>query len=609
MTKILRNLFLAMVCMTTLTAAAADAEVTEVLNADFTQFTEGSPTSPKEFPSYGTGAFNSFFTSWFSSKVAQAGGALLIKDGGYVQTSSLNLREMNGICRITLKARAIDSYGGAVKFNVGYSGTATEMLPDDQWHVIQIIVGGGSISTRIKVEPFLSVSGILLEYLKVEQSADFIAAPQAQQPTQANGTSFTATWKSVTGATGYFLDVYSYDSDNKKVYFIQNEDCGNVRSKKVEGLDPETTYYFVVRATNGSGVSADSEEIEVVKVISSIATPEVSDATAKDGKVSFTWNPVADAEAYLVCLTKYTTLTQDATATVFAEDFAGVNIGTFSDIEFTYNYKLDQYTKSKGWDGSELGLAEGNIVLTPFSGATGTLVTPVMDLSANNGAFSVVYNLAEAAHGYYSSGSKVTVDLLDKDDNVIETKEATIEKKEYSDYSFEFTKGTAECKIQISYSGNKKLFIDDIKINQQKKAGDVVTEPMSEVRVEDTSYSFDYSPADNEKVGYVVYAIGRTVSSGEIAEIMSEASEEKFVDKTTSAIGSVTDDAVNVNVTAVAPGTLSVTTADAATVTVFDLAGRVILSKNVPAGTSEVSCQANGVVIVRVADKAFKILL
>lgn len=611
MTKSLHFLLAILLCTVSFSTKAENPEITTVLDADFSQFTEGSPTSPVDFPSYGTGSFTQFFPSWYASKVSKAGGAVLIKDGGYLQTSYLNLSANNGTSRITVRVKAIDSYGAAVKISVGYSSanSVTQFIEaSGAWIDVVAIVGGGASSSRVKVEPYLSASGILVESIKVEQSPSFIAAPTANQPSNADGTSFTATWSSVSGATGYFIDVYSYNSNNEKVYFIQNEDCGNARSKNITGLDPATTYYFVVRSTNGTAISENSNEIEVVKVISSIDTPIVSDATVANGKATISWQPVDNADSYVVSIYRHSTLITDTETDVLNDDFSKVNEGSLSDIEFTYGYKLDQYTNTSGWDGEELGLAAGYIVLTPFSGSIGSLLSPNLNLSSNNGVFTVSCNLLEAAYGYERDGGTVTFKLLDSDGNELESKQHTITKGAKT-YSAEFTNGADGCRVGVYYQGSYKLFIDDFVIRQMKKAGEVIDELIAEEATDATSYSFDYTAEDNVKIGYTVYALGRTVSGEEISEIYSNPSEEKFISGTAS-IGNIdTDSDLSVRIAVISKGMIEVTTDTPSAFAIYDIKGRLISSGFVADGTSTISCNASGIVIVKVADKSVKVAL
>lgn len=610
MTKILHFFLAALLCCaSSFSASAQDADVTTALDADFTQFTEGTPDSPVAFPSYGSGSFTSFFPSWFVSKVSKAGGAVLVEDGGYMQTPYLALNAHGGVAKITIRVKAMDAYGCGVKASIGYSSanSATTYIYDNEWHDVSMIVSGGASSSHVRIEPYLAASGILIESIKIEQSANFFAAPVASQPSQADGTSFTATWSNVSGTTHYYLDVYSYNSSSEKVFVIENEDCGTLRSKKVTGLTKGVTYYYVVRASNGTATSENSNEIEVVPVVTSIDAPEVSDATVSNGKATISWQPVENAVSYIVNIFRHTTLTEDTEVAMLKDDFSKVTIGSLGSIEFTYNYKLDQYTSVPGWDGAELGLAEGNIVLTPFGTSEGNLITPLLDLSANDGNLSVVINMTGGAYGSYYGGAPVIVKLLDEEGEELESETVTL-KKGYNDYTFNFTKGTSACKVGIYYpAADYKLFISNISVNQLKKAGSVIKELATDDTTDDTTYTFDYTAEDNVKVSYMVYAVGRTVSEGSIADIVSDPSAEKFVTDL-AAIGSVGNDNV-ASVRAAGAGSIEVTTMQPVAVKVYDLNGRLILSTTAEAGTSVIDCHTSGIVIVSIDGKTFKLVI
>ena len=75
--------------------------------------------------------------------------------------------------------------------------------------------------------------------------------------------SFIANWRSVSGATGYRLDVSTNKSFSSYVPGYQNLDVGNTTSYNVTGLSPNTTYYYRLRAYNGNGTSPNSNVIRV----------------------------------------------------------------------------------------------------------------------------------------------------------------------------------------------------------------------------------------------------------------------------------------------------------------------------------------------------------
>ncbi|MBA2744972.1 MAG: hypothetical protein H0U44_01990, partial [Flavisolibacter sp.] len=100
----------------------------------------------------------------------------------------------------------------------------------------------------------------------------------------------------VSGGTSRIAAIYikSAGSGTAPVYVTgyQNLNVGNVTSHAVTGLNPTTNYYYVVRATNASGISASSNEIAVSTIAGPL--PSLSATTLVDfGSVTVGQNSTA----------------------------------------------------------------------------------------------------------------------------------------------------------------------------------------------------------------------------------------------------------------------------------------------------------------------------
>jgi hypothetical protein len=84
------------------------------------------------------------------------------------------------------------------------------------------------------------------------------SAPVANPATFVASYSFRASWKTVSGATGYTLDVATNSSFTNYVPGYQNLNVGDVLSQSIAGLIPSTTYYYRARAYDASGTSGNS---------------------------------------------------------------------------------------------------------------------------------------------------------------------------------------------------------------------------------------------------------------------------------------------------------------------------------------------------------------
>ncbi len=90
------------------------------------------------------------------------------------------------------------------------------------------------------------------------------AAPVAISATNINAPNFTANWRSVSGATTYYIDVSTSPTFSSLVANYNNRSVGNVQTLNITGLPFYPIYYYRVRAANAGGISASSNTIDVI---------------------------------------------------------------------------------------------------------------------------------------------------------------------------------------------------------------------------------------------------------------------------------------------------------------------------------------------------------
>jgi hypothetical protein len=140
-----------------------------------------------------------------------------------------------------------------------YRGASAQALTQNQSSSASPFqpVAGEHISRRGDVMSGTK-TGAIYEQPSVENLAPIeVAPPQSvMAPTRS---SFMANWESMSGATGYRLDVSTSPSFNSFVSGYENLDVGNITSRIVSGLSPGMNYYYRVRAYNVLGTGNDSE--------------------------------------------------------------------------------------------------------------------------------------------------------------------------------------------------------------------------------------------------------------------------------------------------------------------------------------------------------------
>src|SRR6266571_2497871 len=126
-------------------------------------------------------------------------------------------------------------------------------------------VAGEHISWRGDVTPGTKTGAIYEQPSAENLSPSEVAPPRSvMAPTRS---SFMANWESISGATGYRLDVSTSPSFNSFVSGYENLDVGNITSRIVSGLSPGTTYYYRVRAYSVLGTGSNSEVMTATTLI------------------------------------------------------------------------------------------------------------------------------------------------------------------------------------------------------------------------------------------------------------------------------------------------------------------------------------------------------
>jgi hypothetical protein len=103
-------------------------------------------------------------------------------------------------------------------------------------------------------------------------------APTATGATAITTTGFNAHWSSVSGATGYVIDVvtrFTFGGETRVTPYFDFS-VGLVTTYAVTGLLPDTTYYFRVRATTSNGEGPSSNSIIVPRILTASPLPSIT---------------------------------------------------------------------------------------------------------------------------------------------------------------------------------------------------------------------------------------------------------------------------------------------------------------------------------------------
>jgi LEA14-like dessication related protein len=214
-------------------------------------------------------------------------------------------------------------------------------------------------------------------------------APVATAGTNVNSNSFEATWNASTGATGYCVDVST--NNTFSTYVISNYNAGNVLSVSFTGFSPGTTYYYRVRAYNGSGTSGNSGTIRVTPG-NPPAPPVATAATDVNGN-SFqaNWNASTGATGYCIDVS-----TNNTFSTYVISNY---NAGNVLSVSFTgFSPGTTYYYRVRAYNGSGTSGNSGTIRVTPGNPPAPPVATAATDVTGNS--FQANWNASAGATGY-----------------------------------------------------------------------------------------------------------------------------------------------------------------------------------------------------------------
>jgi hypothetical protein len=162
----------------------------------------------------------------------------------------------------------------------------------------------------------------------VTQVVNSLFAPAIQSAVAGNE-HVVITWNNVNEAAGYKIFCSNASgSYGTELATVSDSVC----SYDATGLTNGTTYYFVIKASNGGVDSDNSNEMSATPQAASPGAPVLQSANAGDGHVNVSWSGVAGSTGYKVYTSttsgSYTTPATTVAGAVYSYDITGLTNGT-----------------------------------------------------------------------------------------------------------------------------------------------------------------------------------------------------------------------------------------------------------------------------------------
>ena len=615
-------------------ALAAKADPQGVLVPTFAEhfdaLVNGSETTPATDELSAGGKIDASLTGgnvWSGRGLHEAGGALAVMKfeqrdwfgteevQGYLRTPYADVRMDGGNFTARFRARKLTADDTMAKIHIelydAYTSNAiqTEIVEiSGSWATYEVELCHPGYGNHLAfVEMASEGDEWLFDDFEIVQDYYSLPAPIVHFPRNVTYERFTARWNVVPLAQSYLVSVYTRDDDDNRTYLakdIPTADC----TLDVEGTVKGTDYYYRVRSVNDRYTSEESDERKVHVPLNDLERPVVlaAESVSTDGFTA-RWEPTFRAMGYVIGLSKEYVATEDVLVPLVHEDFDKITSGDL-DWPAPFYDNIDDITSIPGWQYNYFGVrvVAGMFGLDNTYKAHGEeiyLTSPALDLSADNGHFSVRLNV------YGDKDDIVSVTCGEK------TLTHTLAEQGHQEFSLDFDNGTAASSIRLEFDGDgasKMLFFDDIYIEQAIHAGGIVKENIGSYKTDtpETAYKFDgLNASEGDTYVYTVTAWSHSLDEDGVwgLDVLSEVSEPCRV--LISASDGIDDAAVaGTSVTAVG-NTLVVTVADPMPVAVYNINGVLLAGYEANSGVNTFDVAASGIVVVRVGDKAVRVLL
>lgn len=611
-------------------------DITMILSENFDKFTKGSYGAPDT--EVLDGFINSDLTDaplWSANYVYQAGGAVYIdrnnETNANLCTPILEIPQNGKPITITFRARMGNpeyqfDWAEVYMIDVTDPNSPRTFYKDyayyynEEWREYCFVFD----KPRTGTDFFFQFAGydtsMYLDDVEIKFRDPKLPVPVPTGFSDFTDDGFTANWDAVEGADSYLVSLFTLDTNRDKTrkYILQDVPATECKYTFTGLETPTTTYYYTVKALKGHQQSPESNQMKVHSLtIPQNITTKVND----DNTVTISWDAVTGAEYYELTAMRTYEAQNDETYILSKENFDKlVSPGTTTLPDYKYlpaKEELDEWTDQPGW------IAEGPAHINGAYGLIGYyaqnygddiyLESPIMDLSAAGGKVKLTADLfAQPVDLYDDCGARIEMYNYVFEDDKMKGKRADFEEysslaDEWMRYSAELEGGTPVSALSV-WATAGYLYIDNIEISQDLKAGDKVAVPYYNAKPGTNEVTLPiYDLLRGSKLSFRLCAVREIWDSMHfsINEYVKSPSTPEYSISIDAA--GISDAEAGTQAKAfVTDGRLTVVNPAAAAVTVTDMTGRTVATET-GSQLNVIDLPAKGVYVVRVGADTFKV--
>ena len=476
-------------------------------------------------------------SGWGGGYIYPAGGTVAIAnpdEPGHLNTCMMDLSGNDQIAFVQFDMRTDDGQPdqtviveGAETFNMAPSwrvlgGSQIDGISSEWKTYTLMFQNAGAYSMFNMFHPQMTqgevLGNIYVDNFRVYQVNPYVKMPTLYGHSYYTGESFNVSWSKVENADHYLLNVYWIDetNGNAKMYAAENQSVSDT-TFTVNGIISGKNYYYVVQSVDAAGHKSFEPTPKLICDLEAPKDLTATDINQDNGTFTASWEAAPSAERYNYWAYCDRKATQDGPMRLTDEDFTGVKcpdstLGegwgySMTEAEWKETsvtnpsyFSMDNYViqpiNQGGWVAKNgFPLADGCIKVDGYqyvyNNSDAGLISPELDLSKNGGKITINVDLwGDTETIQYEDGSKVdytaqcAVALFNWDPAKNDFTQAELIyvkdlNSSWQNRTIELTKGTDRSIIGLYCVGSPaNLFFDNLKIDQDYKAGETFVDPI-----------------------------------------------------------------------------------------------------------------------------------